>query len=50
VNECHHRWERLYGKHDGFEICGICHHHLKFVNVCAKCKTKVCTRCLNNRL
>lgn len=50
VGACHHRWERAYGKHGELEVCKICHYHLKFVNACVTCKTKVCNRCLNNRL
>jgi hypothetical protein len=50
VGECRHRWERVYGRHGELEICGICQYRLKFVNVCATCRTRVCNRCLNNRL
>lgn len=47
---CEHRWLRAYGRDGELEICGICHDHLRFVNSCRTCKTKVCNRCLNNRL
>jgi hypothetical protein len=50
VGACSHRWGRSYGKQGELEVCGVCHDRLRFVNACATCKTKVCTRCLNNRL
>jgi hypothetical protein len=50
VSECSHDWIREYGKQGELEVCGICHSHLKFVNICTTCKTNVCNLCLNNRL
>lgn len=50
VGACRHSWARTYGKHGELEACGVCHDHLKFVNTCTACRTKVCNRCLNNRL
>lgn len=50
AGKCDHKWERTYGKHGERETCGICHHHLKFVNSCTRCMTRACNRCLNNRL
>lgn len=50
VDMCQHQWKRAYGKDGELEVCGICHHHLRFVNSCTACRTKVCNRCLNNRL
>ncbi|KAH8696929.1 hypothetical protein GQ44DRAFT_665987 [Phaeosphaeriaceae sp. PMI808] len=47
---CTHLWQRVYGKPEMLEVCGVCHYHLKFVNNCKMCGTKVCNRCLNNRL
>lgn len=47
---CVHQWQRVYGKDRRLEVCGICHYHLKFVNNCKMCGTRVCNRCLNNRL
>lgn len=50
IELCKHLWKRSYGKDGELEICGICHHHLRFVNACKTCKTNICNRCLNNRL
>jgi hypothetical protein len=50
VDLCQHHWNRSYGKDGELEVCGICNYHLRFVNSCITCKTKVCNRCLNNRL
>lgn len=50
VGACHHSWERTYGGLGELQVCGICHAHLRFVNACTTCTTKVCNRCLNNRL
>lgn len=50
IGTCDHRWERAYGRSGELEVCGICHNHLQFVNACTICKTRVCNRCLNNRL
>ena len=50
VGGCVHQWQRIYGKRGELEVCGICHHRLEFVNNCTTCGTKVCNRCLNNRL
>ena len=50
VGACLHQWQRVYGVRGDFEACGICHSHLRFVNSCVTCKTKVCNRCLLNRL
>lgn len=50
VGGCVHGWQRVYGKSGELEVCGVCHYRLKFVNTCTVCGTKVCNRCLNNRL
>ncbi|CAO2653510.1 Nn.00g029210.m01.CDS01 [Neocucurbitaria sp. VM-36] len=50
VGGCVHKWKRVYGEGGRLEVCGICHQYLRFVNDCTMCKTKVCNRCLNNRL
>lgn len=50
LGECSHHWSRLYGSQGELETCGICLYHLKFVNICATCRTKVCNRCRHNRL
>jgi hypothetical protein len=50
ISVCPHQWERLFGEHGEREVCGICRDHLRFVNNCTMCGTKVCNRCLNNRL
>lgn len=50
VSECRHRWEGLHGQKGEPEACGICKHHFQTVNICSMCRTKICTRCLNNRL
>jgi hypothetical protein len=50
VSECIHHWERTHGKVGEEGGCGVCHHQLKFVNICTTCKTRICNRCLNNRL
>ncbi|KAL5375706.1 hypothetical protein PMIN03_002248 [Paraphaeosphaeria minitans] len=47
---CKHLWQRSHGINGELEVCGICHHHLRFVNSCKTCRTRVCNRCLNNRL
>lgn len=50
IGRCHHRWHRVYSKASGLDICGICGYHLKFLNHCKTCETRVCNRCLHNRL
>jgi E3 ubiquitin-protein ligase RNF144 len=50
VSGCIHHWKQTHGKAGDYEGCGVCHHRLRFVNVCTTCKTKICNRCLNNRL
>ncbi|UPX12667.1 uncharacterized protein EKO05_0003208 [Ascochyta rabiei] len=50
VSECRHHWGLTDGKEGKLEACGVCHHRLKFVNICTICKTEICNRCLNNRL
>lgn len=47
---CAHQWHRVYAKAGDLEVCGICRYHLKFLNHCERCTTRVCNRCLNNRL
>ena len=47
---CDHQWERTHSKRGERETCGICHHRLKFVNNCTRCRTRACNRCLKNRL
>ncbi|KAH7408214.1 hypothetical protein DE146DRAFT_605434 [Phaeosphaeria sp. MPI-PUGE-AT-0046c] len=49
-SECSHHWKRTHGQEGEREGCGVCHHQLKFVNICTTCKTRICNRCLNNRL
>lgn len=50
VEICTHVWKRTCGKDGELEVCEICHYHLRFVNSCKACNTKVCNRCLNDRL
>lgn len=50
VSECSHHWELMDGQDGKLEGCGVCHHRQKYVNVCTVCKTKICNRCLHNRL
>ncbi len=50
VDGCVHEWKRVYGMRGELQGCAICHQHLKYLNNCTSCKTKVCNRCLYNRL
>lgn len=47
---CVHQWERIFRSAEVDTTCSICQHHLRFVNSCERCSTRLCNRCINNRL